>query len=62
MEGDYTRHSFAYVVPPQEPGAGQTVNMILVNEETVQSRLAANGVATGDGPVLVWHHCKRPVS
>src|SRR5258708_9051807 len=41
MQGNYTRHSFLYIVPPAEPGAGQTVSMILVNEETVNLRIAA---------------------
>ena len=25
MQGDYDRHSFAYVIPPKEPGAGTKV-------------------------------------
>src|SRR5258708_33647339 len=41
MQGNYTRHSFLYVVPPAEPDAGQTVAMILVNEESVDLRQAA---------------------
>ena len=40
MQGNYTRHSFLYVVPSAEPDAGQTVAMILVNEETVNLRQA----------------------
>jgi hypothetical protein len=41
MEGDYGRHSFSYVVPAPEPGSGQTVFMVLVDENTVETRLGA---------------------
>jgi hypothetical protein len=27
MRGEYTRHSFSYVVPAGEPGAGETVSI-----------------------------------
>ena len=30
--GDYTRHSFSYVIPEGEQGAGETVSIILRNE------------------------------
>ena len=29
IRGDYSRHSFSYVVPAGESGAGETVSMIL---------------------------------
>jgi hypothetical protein len=32
MSGDYTRHSFHYVVPPGEPGTGETMSMVLLSE------------------------------
>ena len=38
MEGNYSRHWFSYVVPPPEPGAGETIFMTLLNENTVQTR------------------------
>src|SRR6185312_16283050 len=50
LEGSYTRHSFLYVVPPAEPGAGQTVAMILVNEETVNLRMAASAAEAAQAP------------
>jgi len=43
MQGDYGRHSFSYVVPAPEPGAGETVFMALVNEQHLNLRLGANG-------------------
>ncbi len=54
-DGDYRRHSFSYVVPAAEAGAGQTVQMILLNENTVQLKAA-------DGPVQTWHRCGPPIS
>src|SRR5438067_293344 len=59
LTGDYTRHSFSYVVPPSEPDAGKTVNMTLINEETVNVRLEAGGTP---GPIQVWRRCAGPVS
>jgi hypothetical protein len=51
LEGSYTRHSFHYVVPPAEPDAGQIVSMILVDEETVNLRMAARGGEEGEAEV-----------
>jgi hypothetical protein len=62
MQGNYTRHSFLYVVPPSEPGAGQTVAMILVNEETVNLRQAASAAEAAQAPVQVWHRCAPTIS
>lgn len=62
MHGDYTRHSFVYVVPPAEPGAGETVSMILVNEETVNLRMAASAADAAQAPVQIWHRCAPSIS
>lgn len=56
MQGDYGRHSFSYAVPAPEPGAGETVFMTLLNEETVNLRLGA------DGATEVWKRCSPSVS
>jgi hypothetical protein len=51
ISGNYSRHAFSYVVPPGESGAGATVLMILLNEETVR-------LAPGNGaPEEIWHRC-----
>jgi hypothetical protein len=62
MQGDYTRHSFLYVVPQAEPGAGQTVAMQLINEETVNLRIGASAAEAAQAPVQVWHRCAPRVS
>jgi hypothetical protein len=59
LTGDYTRHSFSYVVPANEQDAGQTVAMQLVNEETVNLRMVAGGTP---GPIQVWRRCAGPTS
>jgi hypothetical protein len=62
MTGDYTRHSFAYVVPASDPGAGQTVAMILVNEQTVDLRVGADRSSAAAAPTQVWHRCTPKTS
>jgi hypothetical protein len=53
IQGDYSRHAFAYVVPASEPGAGGEINMQLLNEETVQ--LSRKGHSS---PPEIWRRCK----
>jgi hypothetical protein len=62
IQGDYSRHRFSYIVPADEPGGGQTVFMVLVNPETVNSRSGADAGSAANAPVLVWHHCHQAVS
>jgi hypothetical protein len=56
MQGDYNRHFFSYAAPVSEPGAGQTVFMTLVDENTVHLRLGTNGATE------VWLRCQPSVS
>ena len=51
ISGDYSRHAFSYVVPAGESGAGATVAMVLLNEQTVRLR-PADGAADE-----IWHRC-----
>lgn len=62
IQGDYSRHRFSYLVPPGEPASGQTVFMVLVKPETVNSRTGTDAGAAANAPVLVWHHCHQAVS
>ncbi len=52
IRGDYTRHSFVYVVPAGEPGAGETVSIILLSESLAHARQGAP-----DAPIQVWNRC-----
>lgn len=56
-EGHYTRHFFTYVVPAGEPGAGQTVDIVLRGEYLAQSQ--QGGV---DAPTIDWRRCQATVS
>jgi hypothetical protein len=58
MEGDYSRHWFNYVAPAPEPGAGKTVYMQLLDEDTVQLRL---GDASAANPET-WIRCSPSTS
>lgn len=59
LEGDYSRHAFSYTVLAPEPGAGQTIFMLLLNEDTVQLR---HGEATASAPQEIWIRCGPSVS
>ena len=60
--GDYSRHYFTYQVPPSDPGAGQTVYMALLNENTVRLTMATDAQKAQQTPAEVWHRCPPAVS
>jgi hypothetical protein len=55
--GDYTRHSFSYVIPAGEAGAGETVSIILRSEVLAHARQGA-----ADAPLQEWRRCTARVS
>ncbi len=55
--GDYTRHSFAYIIPAGESGAGDAVQIILRGEYLAQARKGAEG-----SPWLEWRRCPATTS
>ena len=55
--GDYRRHFFSYVVPAGEPGAGGTIFMRLLDENTVDLRRGPD-----QDPGEIWHRCTPAVS
>lgn len=60
LEGQYGRHDFSYTAPGSEPAAGQTIFMLLVNENTV--RLKAGSAPSSSDPVEVWTRCGPSIS
>ncbi len=52
--GNYARHSFSYVVPDGEASAGETVAMILLNENAVNVQES--------GEAKIWVRCKPAIS
>ncbi len=57
MQGSYTRHYYSYVPPAPERGAGATVAMTLMNENTVHILYGDSN----DAPE-VWLRCSQGVS
>jgi hypothetical protein len=57
ISGDYTRHSFVYVVPTGEPGEGETVSIVLLSEYLAHARQGAS-----DAPIQVWNRCPPGVA
>lgn len=49
--GDYRRHTFSYVVPPGDPGAGQAIAMRQLNEEEIL-------VSVDGGEPVLWRRCE----
>ena len=54
--GDYTRHSFSYVIPPGEAGAGATVSIQLLGEYLAHARQDVYAA------VQEWRRCQPGVS
>src|SRR5207248_10822970 len=55
IDGDYTRHSFSYVIPAGEAGAGATVSIQLLSEYLAHASQGA------DAP-QEWRRCQPEVS
>lgn len=54
-QGQYDRHYFSYIIPSGDPGAGATVDMVLMGETAL--RLKAGNMAEE-----TWHRCGPPIS
>ena len=57
MKGDYTRHFFAYVIPPGEAGAGKKVAITLLSEYLAHAREGG-----ADAPIVEWRRCQPGIS
>ena len=55
-QGNYSRHAFSYVAPVSDPGAGGTISMLLLNEDTMQLR------ASPEASPETWLRCGPPIS
>jgi len=61
-KGQWSRHSFSYQVPPAEPDGGQTIYMLLQDENTVALAVGAQPVIADPAGVQIWHRCADQVS
>ena len=57
IKGNYDRHAFDYVVPADEAGSGETVNILLRSEYLAVSRQGA-----ANAPVKEWRRCTNRTS
>jgi len=61
-KGDWSRHSFTYQVPPAESDGGQTVYMLLQDENTVVLAVGTQPIVADPARVQIWHRCADQVS
>ncbi len=54
-KGDYTRHAFRYIVPDNDPGAGDEINMRQLNDQTMV-------LLRPDGTEETWKRCDLQTS
>jgi hypothetical protein len=54
-KGDYTRHAFRYVVPDNDPGAGDEIKMRQLNDQTMV-------LLRPDGTEETWKRCELQTS
>jgi len=60
--GSWSRHSFSYQVPPAESDAGQTVYMLLQDENTVVLAVGTQPMISDPAKIQIWHRCADQVS
>lgn len=61
ITGEYDRHSFSYLVPDGETGAGARIDMSLLNEETMRLTRGVPPGSTAEPEPEIWRRC-RPVA
>lgn len=61
-KGDWSRHSFSYQVPPPESDGGQTVYMLLQDENTVVLAVGTQPMIADPAKIQIWHRCADQVS
>jgi hypothetical protein len=55
-QGDYTRHSFDFIVPDNEESAGDQLRMMLQGEELMHLQRTPKGTGQA-GPIEAWRRC-----
>lgn len=55
IEGQYTRHSYAFTIPPAEADAGSAVDMVLQGETRVSVKI-------GSRDAQIWRRCPANIS
>jgi hypothetical protein len=61
-KGNWSRHSFSYRVPPAEADGGQTIYMLLQDQNTVALAVGTQPMIADPAQVQIWHRCADQVS
>jgi len=61
-KGSWSRHAFSYQIPPAETDAGQTIYMLLQDQNTVALAVGAQPIIADPAQVQIWHRCTDQVS
>jgi hypothetical protein len=62
LKGSWSRHAFSYQIPPAEADAGQTIYMLLQDQNTVALAVGTQPVVADPAQVQIWHRCADQVS
>jgi hypothetical protein len=61
-KGSWSRHAFSYQIPPAEADAGQTIYMLLQDQNTVALAVGTRPIVADPAQVQIWHRCADQVS
>ena len=61
-KGKWSRHSFSYQVPQSDADAGQTIYMLLQDQDTVVLAVGTQPIVADPAQVQIWHRCTDQVS
>jgi hypothetical protein len=61
-KGTWSRHAFSYQIPHAEADAGQTIYMLLQDQDTVALAVGTQPIVADPASVQIWHRCKDQVS
>lgn len=62
MQGDYQRHTFSYIVPENDSGAGSFVFLQQWSDEMMKVFVGADEVSARQGEGEVWNRCAPATS
>ena len=62
MQGDYGRHTFSYIVPANESGAGSFVFLQQWSEEKMKMFIGADEASARQGDGQEWNRCAPATS
>jgi hypothetical protein len=56
ITGEYDRHAFSYIVPDGEAGAGNKIDMTLIDEDTINLKRPTDD--SGQSGMEMWKRCE----